>query len=78
AAPRRWQQLAALLPQRGKDPHGRRRPSVLAPRRGWNRHPVPQRHANRRNLQAAASVDTHASSCLAMFTSMAEVLIGLQ
>jgi hypothetical protein len=29
AAKRRWQQLAALLKHSGKDPHWRRRPSVL-------------------------------------------------
>jgi putative transposase len=54
AAKRRWQQLAELLTHSGRDPNWRRRPSVLDQLRGWNRQPVTQRQANRRNLKAAA------------------------
>jgi hypothetical protein len=54
AAKRRWQQLAALLTQSGRDPNWRRRPSVLDQLRGWNRQPVAQKQALRRNLKAAA------------------------
>jgi putative transposase len=54
AAKRRWQQLAKLLTQSGRDPNWRRRPSVLDHLRGWNRQPVAHRQANRRKLKAAA------------------------
>jgi hypothetical protein len=40
AAKRRGQQSAAWLTQTGKEPHGRRRPSVLDQLRGWKRQPV--------------------------------------
>jgi len=53
-ATRRWQQIAALLRHRGKDPHGRRRPSSLDQRRGWKRQPVARKPANRDYLKATA------------------------
>jgi len=54
AAKRRWQQIAELLRHRGKDPHWRRRPSVLDQLRGWKRQPVARKQANRDALKAAA------------------------
>jgi hypothetical protein len=54
AATRRWPQSAALLMQSGKDPPGRRRPSLLDQRRGWKRQPVARKRANRDDLNAAA------------------------
>jgi hypothetical protein len=54
AAKQRWQQLAALLTHSGRDPHWRRRPSVLDQLRGWNRQPVAHRQAHHRKLKAAA------------------------
>ena len=54
AAKRRWQQIAALLLHSGKDPHWRRRPSVLDQLRGWKRQPVVQKLANRGHVKAAA------------------------
>jgi hypothetical protein len=54
AAKRRWQQLADLLTRSGRDPNWRRRPSILDQLRGWNRQPVTQKPASRRNLKAAA------------------------
>jgi hypothetical protein len=54
AAKRRWQQIAELLMLSGKDPNGRRRPSVLDQLRGWKRQPVARKRANRDDLQAAA------------------------
>jgi hypothetical protein len=53
-AKRRWPQSAAWLRQSGKDPHWRRRPSVLAQLRGWQRQPVARKQANRDDLKAAA------------------------
>lgn len=60
AAKRRWQQIAAWLRPSGKAPNWRRRPSGLEQLRGWTRQPVVQTPANRRHIQAAASVDTYA------------------
>jgi hypothetical protein len=54
AAKRRWPQSAALLRQSGQDPHWRRRPSVWAQLRGWKRHPVAPKQANRDHRKAAA------------------------
>jgi len=54
AATRRWQQIAAWLLHRGKDPTWRRRPSVVDQLRGWTRHPVARKRANRDDLKAAA------------------------
>jgi putative transposase len=54
AAKRRWQPIAALLMPSGKDPHGRRRPSVWDQLRGWKRQPVARKRANRNDRQAAA------------------------
>jgi hypothetical protein len=54
AAKRRWQQLAELLTHSGRDPHWRRRPSVVDQLRGWKRQPVVRHHTNRRPLKAAA------------------------
>jgi putative transposase len=54
AAKRRWQQIAALRMHSGKDPHWRRRPSVLDQLRGWKRQPVARKRANRDDLKAAA------------------------
>jgi len=45
-AQRRWDKIAALLTHAGKDPHGRRRPSVLDPLRGWKRPPMTRKVAN--------------------------------
>jgi hypothetical protein len=59
AAKQRWQQLAALLRHSGRDPNGRRRPSVLDQLRGWSRQPVAQRQANRRNLKTPAYMGSH-------------------
>ena len=56
-AKRRWEKIAAWLTPAGKDPHGRRRPSLLAQFRGWKRQPVVRKHTNPRHVQAAASVD---------------------
>jgi hypothetical protein len=53
-ATQRWQQLADVLTHSGRDPHWRRRPSVLAQLRGWKRHPVGGKQPHRRNLKAAA------------------------
>ncbi len=39
-ATQRWHTIAAWLTHSGKDPHGRRRPSVLDQLRGWKRHPM--------------------------------------
>ena len=53
-AKRRWQEIAELLRHSGRDPHWRRRPSVLDQLRGWNRQPARRKQANSNNLQAAA------------------------
>jgi hypothetical protein len=54
AAKQRWQQIAALLVHRGRDPNWRRRPSVFDQLRGWNRQPVVRKQTNRGHLKAAA------------------------
>jgi hypothetical protein len=54
AAQQRWQQIAALLVHRGRDPNWRRRPSVLDQLRGWNRQPVVRNQTSRGNLKAVA------------------------
>jgi hypothetical protein len=54
AATQRWQQIADLLTQSGKDPNWRRRPSVLDQLRGWKRQPTGGTQARRRQLKAAA------------------------
>ena len=54
AAKWRWQQIVAVLTHSGKDPNGRRRPSVLDQLRGWTRQPVIRKRANRADLKAAA------------------------
>jgi hypothetical protein len=54
AAKRRWQPIAAWLTHSGKDPNGRRRPSVLDQLRGWKRQPVARKPAHRGHLKAAA------------------------
>ena len=53
AAPR-WGRIAALLMHAGNDPHWRRRPAVLAQRRGWKRQPLRGKQPRRRNLKATA------------------------
>jgi hypothetical protein len=54
AAQRRWDQIAALLTDSGKDPTGRRRPSVLKQRRGWKRQSVaPDTNRHHRQQMAA-------------------------
>jgi len=40
AAQRLWEKMAAILTHAGKDPNGRRRPSVLDQLRGWKRQPL--------------------------------------
>jgi hypothetical protein len=42
----RWNKIAALLTQSGRDPHGRRRPSVLDHLRGWKRQPSARQETN--------------------------------
>jgi len=60
----RWPQIAAWRTPRGRAPHWRRRPSVRAQLRGWNRQPM-TRHktnggeVNHGHFKAAASVDTY-------------------
>jgi hypothetical protein len=51
AAQQRWQQIAELLVHSGRDPNGRRRPSVLDQLRGWNRQPVVRTQTRRGNLR---------------------------
>jgi putative transposase len=53
-ATQRWQQIAEVLIQSGRDPNWRRRPSVLDQLRGWKRQPVVRAQTNRRHLKAAA------------------------
>ena len=53
-ARQRWNQIAARLLHSGTDPHWRRRPSVVAQRRGWTRQPLRGQQTSRRNLKAAA------------------------
>jgi putative transposase len=53
-AKRRWQEIAELLMHSGRDPHWRRRPSVLDQLRGWNRQPLRRKQPNRNDLKAAA------------------------
>jgi hypothetical protein len=68
-ATHRWNKIAALLTHSGKDPNGRRRPSVLDQLRGWKRQPVRRKQPNNGDvshghIKVAASVDTYASSTL--------------
>jgi hypothetical protein len=44
-ATRRWDKIAALLTHAGRDPNGRRRPSVLDQLRGWKRQPIARKAA---------------------------------
>jgi hypothetical protein len=58
-ATRRGNQIAALLTHAGRDPHWRRRPSVLDQLRGWKRQPRTRKNANsgdvsHRHFKAAA------------------------
>jgi putative transposase len=50
----RWDKIAALLTHSGKDPHWRRRPSVLDQRRGWKRQPVVRQPSSQHHLRAVA------------------------
>jgi len=45
-ATQRWHTMAAWLTHRGRDPHWRRRPSVLDQLRGWKRQPLACKEAN--------------------------------
>lgn len=45
-ATHRWTKIAELLTQSGRDPNGRRRPSVLDQRRGWKRQPMTRKKTN--------------------------------
>jgi putative transposase len=54
AAKRRWQQIADLLTHSGKDPHWRRRPSVLDQLRGWKRQPGARKRGHPHGLKAVA------------------------
>jgi Transposase DDE domain len=47
-AKRRWNKIAELLTYAGRDPNGRRRPSVLDQLRGWKRQPVARKEAKRK------------------------------
>src|SRR2546430_5866212 len=63
-ATQRWTKIAALLTQSGRDPHWRRRPSVLDQLRGWKRQPMTRKKTNggggnNGNFKAGASEDTH-------------------
>jgi hypothetical protein len=49
-ATHRWNKIAAWLTHRGKDPHWRRRPSVLDQLRGWKRQPVRRKKPNNRDV----------------------------
>jgi hypothetical protein len=42
----RWAKIAAWLTHAGRDPNGRRRPSILDQRRGWKRQPVARQKIN--------------------------------
>jgi hypothetical protein len=58
-AQRRGDKMAARLTHSGKDPNGRRRPSVRDQRRGWTRQPMTRKRAtggdaSRGNFKAAA------------------------
>jgi hypothetical protein len=58
-AQRRWDKIAALLTHAGKDPHWRRRPSILDQLRGWKCPSIARQGANggdpsHGNLKAAA------------------------
>jgi hypothetical protein len=46
-ATERWNKIAALLMHSGKDPNGRRRPSVLDQLRGWKRQPLARNTSDR-------------------------------
>ena len=46
----RWTKMAAWLTPSGKDPKGRRRPSVLDQLRGWKRQPVRRTQPNNRDV----------------------------
>jgi hypothetical protein len=54
AAKRRWQQIADLLTHSGKDPHWRRRPSVLDQLRGWKRQPGARKRGHPHGLKTVA------------------------
>jgi Transposase DDE domain len=54
AAKRRWPQIADLLTHSGKDPHWRRRPSVLDQLRGWKRQPGARKRGHPHGLKAVA------------------------
>jgi hypothetical protein len=45
-AMQRWNKIAELLTRSGKDPHWRRRPSILDQLRGWQRQPVRRKKPN--------------------------------
>lgn len=65
-ATQRWNTMAAWLTPSGRDPNWRRRPSVLAQRRGWKRQPMTRQKPSSGDgspchFKAAASVDTYAS-----------------
>jgi len=65
AATRRWDKSAAWRTHAGRDPHGRRRPSVVAQLRGWKRQPMARHEGHRGDvshgqIKAAASVDAYA------------------
>jgi hypothetical protein len=70
-ATQRWTKIAALLTQSGRDPHWRRRPSVLDQLRGWKRQPMTRKktnggEVNHGNFKAAASVDTYGTGGIEM------------
>jgi hypothetical protein len=54
AATQRWNTIAAWLTHAGRDPNGRRRPSVFDQVRGWKRQPV-AREKNRQNRPQMAA-----------------------
>ena len=61
----RWNKIAGLLTHGGRDPHWRRRLSVLDQLRGWKRQPLARQETNSGNVthgqvKAAAEVGAYA------------------
>jgi hypothetical protein len=53
-AKRRGDKIAAILTHSGKDPHGRRQPSVLDQLRGWKRRPPSRQKARQNNANVGS------------------------
>jgi hypothetical protein len=52
-AKQRWDKIAKILRPSGKDPNGRRQPSVLDQLRGWKRQPVSRTNASKHHANVA-------------------------